>query len=212
MTKSPNNKEKYVRIILLKDDISIYHQDLTNEKDWNKKLRLFKNCFVSLDILRDSFSHFSLLLKSQKKLTEKAKSLKKRLEFINHLRNKISGHLDEKVITKAIKWEPLIFSKDEKDNEKGRKFLIYKSLMESAINSFIDIDSKQKVFDTEIDLAYPPNQKLFFNYIEDLNIDAIDFLTEIEMILKNEIEYWDQNALIEMARKAGETDFNLKEN
>lgn len=212
MTKSSNNKETYVRIILLKDDISIYHQDLTNEEDWNKKLRLFKNCFVSLDILRDSFSHFSLLLKSQKKLTEKAKSLKKRLKFINHLRNKISGHLDEKVITKAIQWEPFIFSKDEMGNEKRRKFLIYKSLIESAINSFIDIDSNQKVFDTEIDLAYPPNQKLFFNYIGDLNIDAIDFLTEIEMILKTEMEYWDKNELFEMARKAGETDFNLKEN
>lgn len=212
MTKSSNNKETYVRVILLKDDISIYHQDLTNEEDWNKKLRLFKSCFVSLDILRDSFRHFNMILKGHEELTEKAKCLKRKLEFIKHLRNKISGHLDEKVITKAIQWEPFIFSKDAMENEKGRKFLIYKSLIESAINSFIDIDSNQKVFDTEIDLGYPANQKLFLNYVGDLNIDAIDFLTEIEKILKDVIEFWDKNELLKMAIKAGETDFNLKDN
>jgi len=210
--KKSNDKESYVRVILLKDDISIYHQDLTVEDDWNKKLRLLKNCFVSLDILRDSFNNFSLLLKDQKELTEKARNLKKRLEFINHLRNRISGHLDDKVISKAIQWEPSIFSQDFVDNETGKMFLIYKSLIESSINSYIGIDSKQKVFETEIDLLYPPDQKLFFNYVGELNCDAIDFLTDIEKILKGKIEFWNKDELFEMAKKAGETDFNLKTN
>lgn len=207
-----NYKETYVRVILLKDDISIFHQDLNDEEDFSKKLRILKHCFVSLDILRDSFRHFAFIIKNEEELIKKAKSLKKRLEFINHLRNKISGHLDEKVITKAIQWEPFIFSKDLIENEKARIFLIYKSLIESSINSYIDCNSNQSVFDTEIDLAYPPDQKLFFNYVESLNLDAIDFLTEIEIIIMNTIKFWDEAELFEMAKKAGETDFNLKMN
>lgn len=203
-------KEKYFRTILIKDDITIYHKELSEETDWNKKLRLFKNCFIALDILRDSFCHFNMLLKNEKKLTEKAKDLKKRLTFINHLRNKISGHLDEKVISKAVQWQPFIFSQEIKDNEEGMKALIYMSLIESSINSYIDIDSKQKVFDTEIDLLYPPNQKMFFNYVGNLNVDAIDFLSDIENILKERIIFWDKNELFRMALKAGKTDFNLK--
>ncbi|MFZ1789193.1 MAG: hypothetical protein WAT92_12800 [Saprospiraceae bacterium] len=205
-----NYKETYFRIILLKDDIDIYHKNLTTETDWNKKLRLFKNCFVSLDVLRDSFRHFNLLLLGEKELKAKAKNLKNRLEFINHLRNKIGGHLDEKVISKAVQWEPFIFNEGIKDNEEAMKFLIYKSLLESSINSYLNSNSKQKVFDTEIDLVYPPDQNLFFNYVGELNCDAIDFLTDLERILKQKIEFWDNKSLMNMAIKAGETDFNLK--
>jgi hypothetical protein len=209
MTKS-NSKEIYLRIILIKDDILTYHQDLTDEENWIKKLRLFKNCFVALDILRDSFRHFDFLLKDEKELSLKAKNLRSRLEFINHLRNRISGHLDEKVIAKAVQWEPSIFSQDLKDNDEGRRLLVYKSLIESAINSYIDIDSRQKEFDSEIDLAYPPNRELFFNYVGKLNCDALDFLKEIEIVQKGKIDFWKKNELFEMAKKAGETDFNLK--
>jgi hypothetical protein len=67
-----------------------------------------------------------LFLKNGKELTEKAKSLKKRLEFINHLRNKISGHIDEKVIEKAIQWEPFFLPKTSLNNyhSDGRLILL----------------------------------------------------------------------------------------
>ena len=207
-----NYKEKYIRVLLIKDDIITYHNDLNNESNWNKKLRLFKNSFVALDILRDSFSHFNLILKNEIELSNKAKSLKKRLNFINHLRNKISGHLDEKIISKAVQWEPFIFSQDSIDNKEGMTFLIYKTLIESSINSFIDEDSKQKIFNTEIDLIYPPDQTLFFNYIGELNCDAIDFLEKLERIIKEQISFWKNDELYKMAEKASETDFNLKKN
>jgi hypothetical protein len=210
MTKI-RHKKTYVRVILLKNDISNYHQDLKDEQDFTKKLRLFNNCFVALDILRDSFSHFSLLIKNEAELIEKARSLKKRLKFINHLRNRISGHFDEVVLEKAIQWEPQIFSQENRNNEEGKLLLIYKSLIESAINSYVDEKSKQKEFDTEIDLFYPPDQKLFFNYIGEINTDAIAFLTVLENLNNKQIEYWSRDKMFEMAIKAGETDFNLKE-
>ena len=90
-------------------------------------------------------------------------------------------------------------------------FLAYKTLLESAINSFIDKESKQKVFDTEIDLLYPSNQTLFFNYIGELNKDSIYFLNEIVNILRGKITFFDEKKVFIAYIKAGETDFRLKE-
>jgi hypothetical protein len=95
-------KTTYLRAIILLDDISSYHQSLNNENEWNEKLRLFKNCFVALDIFRDSFRIFSALLRENAALSNKARDLKRRLQFINHVRNIISGHLAENLLEKAV--------------------------------------------------------------------------------------------------------------
>lgn len=202
-------KTTYLRAIILKNDISIYHQALEDEKDWNKKIRLLKDCFIALSLFKDSCSHFSKFVKNNKDLVVKIRSLKKRLPFIKHLRNKISGHLDEKLLEKAVEWEPMIFSKKIKDNEYGKLFLIYKTLLESGINSFVDKDFKQKVFNKEIDITYPPDQTLFFNFIGTLNLETIDFLTELIKLLDKSNEYWKDDQMIEMVQKASKTSFDL---
>lgn len=202
-------KTTYLRALILLDDISSYHQSLNNEDDWSKKMRLFKNCFVALDIFRDSFRSFSSLLSDNTDLSDKARDLKKRLLFINHIRNIISGHLAENLLEKAVQWEPYIFSCEVKENESAQLFLAYKTLLESAINSFIDKESKQKVFNTEIDLLYPPNQTLFFNYVGGLNIDSIYLLGEVLKILRDKIVFLDKKAVLIAYAKAGDTDFRL---
>lgn len=205
-------KTKYIRAIILKDEILAYHTELNAEKDWNRKIRLFKNCFVSLDIFRDSLNSFKDFLKEDQELALKSRSLRKRLQFINHIRNKISGHLDEVVLEKLVQWEPFIFNEGFKGNNEAKLLLVYKSLLESAINSYIDNDSNQKVFKTEIDLLYPENQSLFFNYIGDLNIDSISFLDVIIDKLDSQIDHWDKTKMEKFATIAGKTDFNLKNN
>jgi hypothetical protein len=204
-----NHKTTYLRSVTIFDDISSYHQELKSENDWKKKLRLFKNCFIALDIFRDSFKYFNFLLQERNDLKMQARSLKKRLEFINHLRNLISGHLEEKLLEKAVQWGPIIFIEGNKDNITNQALFTYKTLIESAINSFIDKESKQKIFNTEIDLLYPPDLTLFYNYVENLNIDSISFLFEIITILKDKIEWWENDKLLEMAHQAGRTDFKL---
>lgn len=205
-------KAKYLRAIILKHEITEHHKKLNDEHDFMKKMILFKNCFITLDILRDSFSYFSEIQDGNNKLTEKSRSLRKRLRFTNHIRNKISGHLEEKLLEKAIQWEPLIFRAETKDNKDFQIFLSYKTLIESAINSYLDDNSKQKVFNNEIDLFYQPNRTLFYNYIGKINEDSISFLNEITLILENKIDFWTDENMHEMAKKAGETNFNLKNN
>ena len=203
-------KSTYLKALILFDDITNYHNALNDEIDWNKKFRLFKNCFVALDIFRDSFDNFSLFVSDNQELINLGRDLKKKLKFINHLRNKISGHLNTKLLEKAVKWEPQIFAVAISSKKDLQILLAYKSLLESGINSFIDNDSNQKVFKTEIDLFYPPNQKLFFDYMGELNLNSIYYLGAIIDILENKIEFWSNDKMSEMANKAGMTDFNLE--
>ncbi|MGM1057465.1 MAG: hypothetical protein ACQEWG_16385 [Bacteroidota bacterium] len=205
-----NYKSTYLRTIILIDDISSYHIELDEVENWNKKLRLLKNCFVALDILRDSFIHYNGLVKEDDVLVKQAKDIKKRLQFINHVRNKVSGHLDRSILEKAVQWEPQIFKKANHTNQEGQLLLTYKTLLESAINSYIDNDSVQKIFKTEIDLFYQPDQTLFLNFMGELNQDAINFLTNIKNLIADRIEFWGDHQLIEQAIIAGNTDFRLK--
>lgn len=203
-------KTTFLRALIIYDDIANYHNDLNKAEDWNQKLRLLKNCLIALDIFRDSFGYLSFLIKENTNLAETGRALRRRLSFINHLRNKISGHLDQDLLHKAVQWEPFIFSYNLKSNQEGRLILAYKTLLESGINSYIDQESRQKVFDTEIDLFYPPDQALFFNYIGELNKESLDFLQTILHKLENEIDHWTADQILEMAQKAGLTDFKLK--
>ena len=205
-----NHKSTYLRTVILIDDISSYHIELDEVENWNKKLRLLKNCFVALDILRDSFSHYNGIIKEDDVLLIQAKEIKKRLQFINHVRNKVSGHLDRSILEKAVQWEPQIFKKANQTNQEGQLLLTYKTLLESAINSYIDNDSIQKIFKTEIDLFYQPDQTLFLNFMWELNQDAINFLTNIKNLISDRIEFWDEEQLIKQAIIAGNTDFRLK--
>lgn len=202
-------KTKYIRAIILKDEITSYHNELIAEEDWDKKVRLFKNCFVCLDILRESFNNFNVLQKDDKTLSTKSRDLKKRLRFINHLRNKISGHIDETVLDKLVQWEPFIFNQGFKGNIEAQLLLTYKSLLESAINSYLDENSNQKIFKTEIDLVYPEDQTLFFNFVGKLNYDSVEFLADIITKLDKLINYWDESQLGNMATKAGKTNFKI---
>jgi hypothetical protein len=204
-----DKKAIYLRALIIYNDILTYHNDLNVEEDENKKFRLFKNCFVALDLFRDSFKHFNDFIKDNEGLIQKSRSIKKRLEFVNHLRNKISGHLDHGLLLKAVQWEPQIFRNVTKPEKELQLLLTYKTLLESGINSYLDAESNQKVFDTEIDLFFPPNQALFFNYIGELNKDSIDFLKLIIDILESHIEFLSDDKLMEMARIAGMTDFRL---
>lgn len=203
-------KAKYVRAIILKDDIVSFHTELNAEQNWSKKMRLFKNCFTCLAIFRDSMSCYTEFCREDSALSLMSRDLRKRLEFVTHIRNKISGHLDDVILEKLVQWEPFIFSKLSQGNENGQLILVYKSLLESAINSYLDSESQQRVFKTEIDLFYPKNATLFFNYVGDLNVDSIDFLKLMLDKLDEKIEYWDHSQLEKMATRAGQTDFNLK--
>ncbi|MCU7552843.1 hypothetical protein OCK74_27235 [Chitinophagaceae bacterium LB-8] len=206
------DEELYIRAILVKDDIKYYHKLLDNQSEIGEQFRLIKYCLVHLNVLRESINDFNFIIKDRYDLSSKAREIKRKLEFVNHLRNKISGHLDSKVLNNAIQWEPHIFHVNIKDEETVQLLLIRKSLLESAINSYIDNDGNHKVFRTEIDFNFPKDKTLFLNFLGELNESSIAWLDDMAKLIKEKIDFWDNSKIIEMAKRAGETDFNLKSN
>lgn len=132
-------------------------------------------------------------------------------QFIKHLRNKISGHLDKILLEKAAQWEPTVFFNTI--NKNTQITLAYKTLFESAINSYIDDEGRHKIFDSEIDLFYPENNVLFLDTIHNINEQSLKLLLIIKKSLESDIEFiTNKNQLFENERRAGETDFNIKLN
>lgn len=56
---------------------------------------------------------------------------------------------------------PQIFARDSQGKDEYIAFECYRAVLESAINSYLNEDGDQKVFYTEINFLYPPNQKCF---------------------------------------------------
>ena len=205
-------KSKFLRLILLQDEIQYFHESLSAENTFLQRFRLTKQNFLILNVFKESLPDFNEILKDYPDLVQKTKSIRKRLEFINHIRNKVSGHLDGDLLLRAVQWEPLIFSQEGKGKREFQVTFAYKAVLESAINSYIDPSDKevQKEFGTEIDLAYPPDVGRFFNYLGNLNIDCIKWLDEMLTIIEKSVKYSNGKEMFDSAKKAGLTDFNLK--
>jgi hypothetical protein len=199
-------------LFLLKDELDYFHQSLSNETNPFNKFRLIKQNLIVLNTFLESLNKFNLYIKQSRELKLKTRSIRKRGELINHMRNKIGGHLDEDVLIRSAQWTPYIFHKIAKENRDLQIGLSYKSIIEASINSYIDLsdNEKQKPFGTEIDLSYPPDETLFYNYLGNLNSDSIEWIETVLEIIEKDFEYFDDKETLHQSRIAGLTDFNLK--
>ncbi len=206
-------KRDYVSIMIMSDDIyknGLSYYKATKEKEVTECFRQLKNSFIQYKILKDHLNNLSKYAINNKELTEKIRKIRKKLDFIEHLRNKCSGHLDNIVLDKAIQWEPSLFT-NEFFHSEHQICLIYKSLLESAINSYCSDDGTQKYFNTEIDLFYPPDRNTFLKFMNELESESLIILKNIKDIISPQITTINTMIdLIAQAAKAGQTDFRLK--
>lgn len=205
-------KANFLNLLLLKDDLIHFHRLLDrptkNTDDWLHKLRNTRQVFLILDNVREAA--LKINLKGTKTYTEHTRQIRKTLSFVNHFRNKAIGHLDHTLLERAVQWHPSLFSTDHKDDEEFRIIEGHRAVIESSINSFIDEGGKQKIFETEIDLMYPPDHDLFYQYLWKVVTDSIEWLSNSLAILSAEIKYHTRDEMGEIAAIAGQTEFNLK--
>ncbi len=202
-------KVLYLRSILLLDEIKYYDAQLRSNSSTINQFRIIRLCFTPLYTFLDSLRHYNIWLADKNELLSEKREIAKKLEFARHIRNKIGGHLDEVVIQKATEWEPSIFAECVIEKTDIQLILCYKSLIESAINSFLDNNEIQKNFGAEIDLFYPPNNKQFLEYLERTNTGCIKFLEKVIASLNKEIKYHTAKEAVLLNVKAGATDFRL---
>lgn len=204
-------KIHYCKLLLLHSDlIDNRNAYLNGFKDVIGLGKTIKNNTLNLYLLKDALKCLSSYVRSEELVT-KRRELLSCLEFMNHLRNIISGHLNHAVIANAIQWQPALFTDKIKDDYNYQLNVFYIGLLESAINSYINIDGSHKVFEGEIDINYPPNQKELFDYLEKVNILALEVIDDIFTIIKPEIKFiTTHNELFQLAFEAGKTDFEIE--
>lgn len=206
-------KSQYIKASIIYDDLFLYKDGFYAIKDkpstFCKMYQATKNSFLPLALLKSNINKWGKYHKDDENLNNLRTQIMPGLEFANHIRNKIIGHLEEEVMENSIQWEPFIFYDSMKENELEQKILIYRSILESAINSYVDNNGKHKVFNTEIDVFYPTTCELFYAYINELIKNSLLFLDLLKTHLKSRIIFFTgcpANIII----KAAETDFSVK--
>lgn len=206
-------KSNYITILILYDELKNYDKILSEEiidiDSHIDKFRHTRNIFISLNNVFDAIK--SIKFNQDNHTVELTRTLKKELKFANHFRNRLSGHLCKDLIERAVQWDPTIFDSELRNKEKIKIFQIYKTLIESGINSYIDENGVQKIFKTEIDLFYPPDANLFYQYLKKIVDLSIEWLSIAEKSILVNIKHYDNYDTRELSAIAAKTNFNLKE-
>ena len=105
-------------------------------------------------------------------------------------------------------------AKKDKDyqgkDEMFRIELLSKSMIESAINSYIVDVPTQTIFKSEIDLFYVPNYAELTLFVSEIMHLSASFIDKFAEILKDDIEFYDDKDLKEAYKEAGLMDFGIK--
>lgn len=111
--ENKKHKRDYLRTVVLLKEIKFFSVHLFKEqyksndaaamlqKHINNQIYL-KYDFIPLNLLRESLDVFSIYCKDNPELSAQYKRLKKDLDFVNHLRNKIGAHLSDEALDKMI--------------------------------------------------------------------------------------------------------------
>lgn len=200
-------RANYLKTILLLDEIEYFHSNLCldNPKLFFRKLKfniltLYKVKELLLEVTKEFKDHSDFIILK--------KSITKELNFINHIRNKISGHFDNSLLQKAAQWEPTIFYDDNK-NEEIKILMAYKTIFESSINSYLNKSGKHLIYYGEIDLNLPSDRTIFLETIYKVNDTVIKILKVIKLNLEKQHITFNASQIFSEAKKAGSTNFNL---
>ena len=104
-----------------------------------------------------------------------------------------------------------------KEDNKGKELeeiwrveLLCKSLIESAINSYIADVPNQTIFKSEVDFFYTPSYKGFSAFVTEVIIESISFIEMFSKVLGAEIKFYDDNNLQDAYKEAGFMGFGIK--
>lgn len=126
----------------------------------------------------------------------------------NNYNHRICQYL--KIKPFSSQWEPLIFQELSKTDKVAQRLVMYRSFLESAINSYQDDKTgKQKVFQTEIDLNIPYYAKMFFEHLYQMVDESLLYLSLLMTTTDERIKYF-TGLPEDIMRAASATDFKLK--
>lgn len=206
-----NEKAQFIRLTILLHDLVCYDKDLqeqiSDKESLIRKFRNTRNVFISLHNLRDALN--DVQVSKDQEFISRTRALRRKLDFIGHVRNKGVGHIDKELLKRAAQWSPEIFYENTKDNADYLIFECYRALLQTSINSHLNNIGEHKVFTSTIDLLYPPNAAEFFHYLSEIVNDSIKWLSEASETTKSRIHFHSRDQILELAEIAAQTNFDL---
>ena len=140
-------------------------------------------------------------------------SLEANANLFSYLRNKFVGHLTDDLIEKALEWKPELTLTLDREYDPNIVLSYNIWILETAINTYVDDRGRHKVFDSETDLQYPPDETRFRDTLLGSIDHASDFLEAVEQALRPRMSTPKTvGEQMELFMKAGLTDFEYLNN
>ena len=176
--------------------------------DHAMRLVLLKQLLVSCANVADLEGISRGLYKDHPELNEIISTHRRGFEFAKYMRNVAVGHVNPALCRKAIEWRPELNAVLAASDAGADAFLSY-AILETAINTFVD-GERHKVFESDTDLAYPPDLTRFLNYLGETVHAGIAYCSALSTIAASRAELPDyREKWFELAAEAGQTEFKF---
>ena len=203
-------QKDYLRVLILLQDLERTAENFDNAIRNDDLIEGFRELRVGLltyylsDDARQKLSRYG---KDDNEIRELGKKLAPRTTFLAHLRNYITGHLDDVVLEKTCQWG--MFTKDAMSNPE-LMILVNKFLLETGINSCIASKPADKnVIKDEIDFAYPHDYEHFMQFMSETYNLTVEFLSKVRTKIEAQLKPYGERESMVRAIWAGETDFTI---
>lgn len=190
-------------------DLVAAHQALeAGVVDDGVRLILIKQMLVTCANVSDLEAISRRLYRERPELSEIITPHRRNFDFAKYIRNIAVGHVNPALCRKAVEWRPELNALLASEQPGAAVFLGY-AILETAINTYVDGD-RHKVFESDTDLAYPPDMSRFLNFLGSTVHIGISYCEALANAAVGRAELPDFNAnLLELAAKAGRTDFKF---
>ncbi|TYO61375.1 hypothetical protein FXV83_38330 [Bradyrhizobium hipponense] len=174
--------------------------------DHGVRLILVKQLLVSCANVTDLELICRSLYKDHPAISEIITPHRRNFEFAKYIRNIAVGHVNPALSQKALEWRPELNLVLTKLDAPAEAFLGY-AVLETAINTFVD-GERHRIFDSDTDLAYPPDLIRFLNFLGSTVHVGIAYCAAVAAAALEHANLPDFNEdWLELSAKAGLTDF-----
>ena len=141
-------------------------------------------------------------------LSERFDTFEANAKFFSYLRNKFAAHLTDDLVDKALEWKPELKMMLAKEYDPKIISVLNLFFLETAINTYVDDQGRHRLFDSETDLLYPPDEKRFRETLLESIDNATGFLEALEQVLQPQVSMPEtREEQLDLYIRAGGTDF-----
>ena len=191
-------------------DLLAAHQALSDGPgSMNMRLLLIRHIILEIANVADLAAISGSLYQNNPDLGELHKLIRKPLEFFKYLRNVYVGHFSPGLTDKTFEWLPYaneLLGSVEPNRQLGLSWFA----LETAINTYADVENGHKVFESDTDLNYPPDQTRFFNFLGETAVGSISYVSALIAVAFPYVSVPSlEEELLRLSTEAGKTDFSV---